>query len=107
MIEGLLKRAKREERIMRSITGMSIFQFKELTMFFEQALYHAADKKQRVRSVGAGRKGIFRKIEQKVFFILFYLKVYPTYDLAAIFFQADRSQPCRWVKAFFPILEKA
>ena len=39
MIEGLLKRAKREERTMRSITGVSIRQFNELTIFFEQALW--------------------------------------------------------------------
>lgn len=107
MIEGFLKRAKYEERSMRAITGVSIRQFNELTIFFEQALLETANEKQRVRGVGGGRKGILRKIEAKVFFILFYLKVYPTYDLAAIFFQADRSQPCRWVKVFFPILEKA
>lgn len=107
MIEGLLKRAKHQERTMRSITGVGIRQFTELTIFFEQALFHASNKKQRVRCSGGGRKGILRKVEEKVFFILFYLKVYPTYDLAAMFFQADRSQPCRWVKVFFPILEKA
>ncbi len=36
MIEGLLKRAKREERTMRAITGVSIHQFDELTIFFER-----------------------------------------------------------------------
>ena len=107
MIEGLLKRAKCEERTMRSITGMSILQFTELTIFFEHMLCYSANKKQRVRGIGGRHKGILRKSEQKVFFILFYLKVSPTYDLAAMFFQADRSQPCRWVKVFFPILEKA
>ena len=65
------------------------------------------NKKNRKRVVGGGRKGILYGVEEKVFFILFYLKVYPTYDLASMLFQADRSQPCRWVKVYFPILEAA
>lgn len=107
MIEQLLKRAKRQERTMRAVTGVSVRQFNELTLFFQQVLIHEACKRSRKRAFGGGRKGILQGVEEKVFFILFYLKVYPTYDLAAILFQADRSQPCRWVKVLFPILEKA
>ncbi|MBC8342778.1 MAG: transposase [Bacteroidetes bacterium] len=107
MIKQLLKRAKREERTMRAATGVSIRQFTELGLFFHEVLISKANKKNRKRVVGGGRKGILRGVEEKVFFILFYLKVYPTYDLASMLFQADRSQPCRWVKLYFPILEAA
>ena len=91
---------------MRAITGVSIRQFNELAIFFKQSLFAIANTKERVRGVGGGRKGRLKQIEEKVFFILFYLKVYPTYDLAGIFFQVDRSQPCRWVKVFFPIFRE-
>ncbi len=87
MIEGLLKRAKREERTMRAITGVSIRQFNELIIFFEQALFHAANKKQKVRGIGGGCKGILRNVKAKFFFILFYLKVCLTYDSAGMFFK--------------------
>ena len=52
-------------------------------------------------------KGYCERVSKKFFSFCFIYKVSPTYDLAAMFFQADRSQPCRWVKVFFPILEKA
>ncbi len=70
MIEGLLKRAKREERTMRAITRVSIRQFNELVIFFEQPLFYAANQKKRVRGIGGGRKGIWGNIEAKVFFYL-------------------------------------
>ena len=37
--------------------------------------------------------------------ILFYLKVYPTYDFASILWIVDKSQICRWVKSLLPVLE--
>ena len=37
--------------------------------------------------------------------LLFYLKVYPTYDLASAIFGVDKSRICRWVKELLPILE--
>ena len=36
----------------------------------------------------------------------FYLKVYPTYDLAGFIFDVDRSRPCRWLAQFLPVLEE-
>jgi hypothetical protein len=41
------------------------------------------------------------------FFIVFYLKCYPTYDLAAFFFEVNRSQIQRWVKTLLPILQES
>ena len=57
--------------------------------------------------MGGGRRGVLSDIRKKVLFILFYLKVYPTCDLAGLLFQVDRSQPCRWIKTLFFILESA
>ena len=107
MIEELLKRAKREERTMRANTGMSRRQFQELCLFFEQELLQKALEKPRERRIGGGRKSVLKNTEGKVFFILFYLKIYPTYDFASLLFLVHRMQPCRWVKSLLPILEKA
>ena len=44
--------------------------------------------------------------EQKLFYILFYMKCYPTYDLASFVFDVDRSQTKRWVDSLRKKLEK-
>jgi hypothetical protein len=36
---------------------------------------------------------------------LLYLKCYPTFDVAGILFEVDRSRACRWVGAWLPLLE--
>ena len=45
--------------------------------------------------------------KSKLFFILFYIKVYPTCDLGGFIFNVDKSQVNRWVNRFMTILEKA
>lgn len=47
------------------------------------------------RKRGAERKAQLRTIKEKLFYILFYLKCYPTYDFALVFFDFDRSQAYR------------
>ena len=42
-----------------------------------------------------------------LFFILFYCKTYPTFDLAAAIFNVNRSQTNRWFHKLLPLLEKA
>jgi len=44
--------------------------------------------------------------EKKLFFILFYIKCYPTFDLAGFYFSINRSQSFRWLNALLPIIEK-
>jgi len=106
MINKLLRQAKTSDRSMRSITGMTIQQFQNLNILFFEEIKIIRNKKKRQRAEGGGRKGVLRYSEEKLFFILLYLKIYPTYDFVGILFQVDRSQPCRWVKFFIPILEK-
>ena len=42
---------------------------------------------------------------EKQFYVLFYFKCYPTFDLAGILFDSDRSQAHRWLHRLQPILE--
>jgi hypothetical protein len=99
--------ALKNNRLTKSLTGMSIREFEILSIVFEQVLYEHFANKKRERIVGGGRKGALINAKEKLFFILFYLKVYPTFDLAGFVFGADRSRPFEWVKQFLPILEKA
>ena len=61
--------------------------------------------KPRQRSVGVGLLTRLPTVEDKLFYILFYLKSYPTFDLASILFDMDRSQAHYWAHRLQPILE--
>ena len=85
---------------------MSIRQFLELSIFIHQICLSETKKPKR-RTMGGGRKHTLKDAEAKTLFLLFYLKVYPTYDFASILYLVDRSQICRWVKQLLPILKIA
>lgn len=44
--------------------------------------------------------------DQKLFFILVFMKIYPTYDLAAYMFGSSRTRAYYRVKTLLPILSK-
>lgn len=101
-----ISKAFKSDRVLKSLTGMSILEFEELAILFDTLLQSMPVKKRRKRAPGAGRRSVLQGAKEKLFFILFYLKVYPTYDLAGFFFKTDRCQPCRWVQSLLPQLEK-
>jgi hypothetical protein len=41
----------------------------------------------------------------KLFFVLIYLKCYPTYDVLGILFDLDSGNCCDWIKRLLPVLE--
>lgn len=102
-----IEHALKNNRLMRSLTGMDKVEFDVLLASFANLLFVSFKNKKRLREVGGGRKGILREAGHKLFFILFYLKVYPTYDLAGFIFNADKSRISRWVDYFLPLLEEA
>lgn len=102
-----LERILSSERTTQAVLGVSRREFEALAPGMEQGyLEHLAAKPGRERSVGAGPKGKLHNGRLKLLFILFYLKVYPTFDLISVFFDIDRGQCCRWMHALRPILEK-
>jgi hypothetical protein len=94
-------------RMMKALTGLTIKEFYILLPTFENILLDEINTKTRIRVVGGGRKGTLRETEPKLFFILFYLKTYPTQELAAFIFGVHNSQIGRWVNKYLPIVEKA
>lgn len=102
-----INRAMKNNRLMKAATGMSIKEFKLLEPTFNKIVYEYFNNKPRQRAVGAGRKGALVDYSGKLFFILFYLKAYPTYDIAGLMFGADRSRCCNWAQDCLPLLEKA
>lgn len=105
-----IKSAFKSDRLMKALTGMTVKEFNSLLISFEINLKTHRKiinkQKKRKRKEGAGVKPKLDTIDKKLFFILFYIKCYPTFDLAGFYFDANRSQPFRWVKSLLPVLEK-
>jgi len=105
-----IKLAFKSDRMMKALTGMTINEFNSLLLSFETQLQirkKIINKlKKRKRKEGAGPKPTLDNLEKKLFFILFYIKCYPTFDLAGFYFGVNRSQPFRWFNALLPVIEK-
>jgi hypothetical protein len=102
-----IQRAMQDERLLRAVISMGKKEFSELLKTFAPLTERIGYKRNRKRKAGAGRKHTLETPEQKLFYILFYMKCYPTFDVAGYFFDVDRSQAKRWVDELRKMLEKA
>lgn len=92
----------KDDRQMKALTGLSLSEFCSLLEPFRQgyqqyldARFHPSTPRQ--RKAGAGRKGKLPTPETKLFFVLYYLKTYPTFDVLATQFGLSRSKACEHV----------
>ena len=102
-----LEKAFSDNRLCKALTGMNIGEVNDLMISFEQAYLQQASSKKRLRKVGGGRKGCLPTLRHRLFFILFYFKCYPTFDLAAFIIGTVRSKSFRWVEVLTPIIKIA
>lgn len=93
-------------RLIRAILGVSAAEFESLLGTFTQIWREAAENKKRKRAVGGGRIGKIKPVRNKLFFILWYAKVYPTFDVAAYVFSSSKTKTHQWVHDILPLLEK-
>ncbi len=92
---------------MKALTGLTPEEFSRLLVSFAPLLAQEAHRKPRQRGVGGGRKGGLRQDpSRKLFFILFYVRVYPTFDVAGFFYDVHRSRPHKWTKQLLPLLRE-
>jgi hypothetical protein len=59
----------------------------------------------RLRKPGGGQKGALPGIEDKLFFILVYTRIYPLLIIQGLFFRCAESKACSWVGRLLPVLE--
>jgi hypothetical protein len=97
------------ERLLRALTGLNRQAFDELLVAFNDAWQAQVQAQVRKRAPGGGQadKARLSSISEKLFYILFYFKCYPTFDVAGFLFDFDRSQAHRWMHRLQPILETA
>jgi hypothetical protein len=98
-----------QPRITKAVLGVSADEFQGLLPAFSSCLIQHRNelKPDRIRRVGGGRRGDLPTDEDKLLYILLYLKIYPTYDALAVLAGHQRSKCGDSVKLLLPVLEKA
>jgi hypothetical protein len=84
----------RDDRQAKALTGCTLAMLRELLPVFGQLFNDGlmahrpvrSDVKQRI--VGGGKKGVLRTTEDKLVYVLLYLKAYPTYDVLSSIFDS-------------------
>lgn len=102
----------RDDRQMRALTGLSQAQFSQLLPTFSevyqakrQAEYEqAVQGGERQRQPGGGRKSKLPTMADKLLFVLYYYKNYPTFDVLGTQFNLARSKAHTQVYLLSPLL---
>jgi hypothetical protein len=105
----------RDDRQMRALTGVPTEKLSILEAAFALALDDEKERAyreglvqgKRQRKPGGGQKGKLPTPYDKLMFLLYYLKVYPTFDVLGTQFGMSRSKACENVHGLLPILHKA
>jgi hypothetical protein len=98
------------DRRMRALSGLDGPAFVKLEKRFARVLAEAAAQctrtgQARQRAAGAGPKGALPTVRHQLFFILFYLKAYPTQDVMGYLFGLSQPQVCARVAQLLPLLQ--
>ncbi len=102
----------KNKRLTLALIGLTPQEFLNLLPSFAQTWQdlkqedYQKNRKQRRRKPGGGRKGSLREMEDKLLFILFYYKCYPTYDMLSFLYGFDRANGFRRQEQITKVLEK-
>ena len=99
------------DRTVKSLIGMSREKFDLLVPHFSSA-YREIQEEQRqnkeiMRLPAGGKKGVFSSHEERLFFVLFYLKTYPTFDVLGFHFGLSAGHAHDYIKFFTRVLNRA
>ncbi len=101
-----------DARQFKALTGTSQEEFSQMLPIFTLAYeevrqeQYLVKKSTRQRHPGGGQKGKLPTMDLKLFFILYYWKVYPSYDVVGFQFGLDKSKACTNVQALVPVLKR-
>jgi hypothetical protein len=93
-------------RLVQAVLGVSKKEFESLVPVFSNIITQDRNSRKRKRKIGGGSNGKIKDPVKKLFFILWYVKVYPTFDVAAYVFASSKSRTHYWAHNILPLLEK-
>lgn len=98
----------KSNRVMKAMTGISQYEFNQLLPTFEKELYlHQLTRPGRQRKPGGGIKGHLPDARAKLFFVLFYVKAYPTFDVLGCLSGKSSGRSCEAAHLYLAVLQKA
>ena len=102
-----------DRRQFLALTGLTLSEFQRLLTAFPQAYQQhypanqTAEGQPRQRSVGGGCKGRLEQPEDKLLFLLVYLKTYPLQAVMGELFDLSTPQVNYWIHRLLPVLRSA
>lgn len=106
------ERAHASPRVFAQLTGLSPTAFALLLPAFAQA-YHDCPRPQKKPSTkprrrpGGGRHSVLATLADKLFFLLFYFRQYPTQETLAFLFGFSQGQANHWIHRLTPLVNQA
>lgn len=100
---------KDNPKVLLSFTGLTRTEFEELLIAFSIA-WHRNEKKRRMkrqRRPGGGRKAKLNTMEDRLLFVLFYLKTYPIQEVQAFMFGMSQGPANEWIHRLAKVLRMA
>lgn len=94
----------RNDRTCKALTGLSQEQFKQLVPHFESAYREIYPYASNTASMSPA-KGHLKTFEHKLFFVLYYLKNYPTYDVLGYLFDFSGGHAFDHLEKLLPVLQ--
>lgn len=102
---------KHKPRTLRSLTGFNPAEFEALLPSFSRAwdefITSTFKHAHRQRAYGAGRIAHLKELEDKLLFILFYFRQYPTQEVQGFFFGMSQAQANEWIHRLRGLLNQA
>src|SRR5215467_9048146 len=104
---------KEHPKLFLAMTGLTRAEFHQLLPHFQYAwdqyvTQHYVDRDDRQRQYGAGRsEATLVTLEDKLLFILYYVKVYPLQEILAFEFGMVQSTANAWIHLLSEVLKKA
>jgi hypothetical protein len=107
------EKLKDKPQVFKSLIGLTLPAFLELLPAFRRAYEYDLDRRDaqreqpRQRGRGGGRQGALATVEDKLVFILFYFRVYPTQLLQGYLFDMGQPQANEWIQRLTRVLNQA
>jgi|SRR5919108_1433034 hypothetical protein len=104
---------QRDRRKFLAFTGLTLKEFKALLSAFAEAYrrkyvsHKTLAGQKRKRQAGGGRRGLLPTTEQKLLFILVYLKAYPLQVVMGELFGIKQAAANQWIHRLLPVLQDA
>jgi DDE superfamily endonuclease len=96
----------RDDRTCKALTGVTKDQFKQLAQVFE-ASYKELQQGSLKTKPRQSSSGNLKTFEHKLFFVLYYLKNYPTYDVLGYLFDFSGGHAFDHLEKLLPILQRS